>query len=104
MFLFAASARRRTNAICRVGPRLYVSLLAERTKTPAGGLFGGEDGMLPRFEMENGTPLDPKGIHVVGVGEALIVRSHGGGYGDPSMREPALSEQDIVSGLAAPRP
>jgi len=64
---------------------MYLSLLAERTKTPAAGLFGGGDGMLPSFTREDGRPLDPKGIHVVEVGEAIVVRSHGGGgYGKPA--------------------
>jgi len=52
--------------------------------------------MKPKFEMEDGTPIDPKGIRVVGCGEAFIVRSHGGGgYGDPSLRIPTLVETDL---------
>jgi N-methylhydantoinase B len=48
--------------------------------------------------MEDGTPLNPKGIHVVAAGAALIVRSHGGGgYGDPSRRDPRLIAADRLN-------
>ncbi len=85
---------------------IYVSLLTERTKAAPNGLFGGHDGMRPRFEREDGTPVDPKGIHVVGVGEALVVRAHGGGgYGDPALRDPAQVEADLRDGfVSAPVP
>lgn len=78
---------------------MYVSLITERTKTAPKGLFGGGDGMRPKFEMEDGTPLNPKGIHIINAGDALVVRAHGGGgYGDPALRDPALIEHDIRNG------
>ena len=50
---------------------IYVSLITERTKTAPRGLFGGGDGLPPKFEREDGTPMDPKGIHVIDAGEAF---------------------------------
>jgi N-methylhydantoinase B len=74
---------------------MYVSLITERTKTPPNGLFGGAPGMLPRFELEDGTPINPKGIHTVDAGGAFIVRAHGGGgYGLFAERAPELVEWD----------
>jgi N-methylhydantoinase B len=83
---------------------MYVSLITERTKIAPRGLFGGGDGMRPKFELEDGTPLNPKGIHVVKAGEALIVRSHGGGgYGDPKLRAPAVVADDLLNGYVSGR-
>jgi N-methylhydantoinase B len=77
---------------------MYVSLIAERTRTAPRGMFGGGEGMKPRFELEDGTPLDPKSIHVVKSGEALIVRAHGGGgYGDHRLRAPAAVADDLLN-------
>ncbi len=77
---------------------MYVSLITERTKTAPRGMFGGGDGMKPRFEREDGTPVDPKGIHVVKSGEALIVRAHGGGgYGDPRLRAADAVADDVLN-------
>jgi N-methylhydantoinase B len=81
---------------------MYVSLITERTKTAPQGFFGGGDGMLPRFESENGAALNPKGIHVIDPGDALIVRAHGGGgYGHPALRNPALVAGDIRNGYVS---
>jgi len=81
---------------------MYVSLITERTKTAPRGMFGGGDGMKPRFELENGTPLNPKGIHVVGAGDALIVRAHGGGgFGDPRLRSPSAIADDLLNGYVS---
>lgn len=84
---------------------MYVSLLAERTKTAPRGLFGGGDGLKPKFEMEDGTALNPKGIHVVRSGDALVVRAHGGGgYGDPRLRNRLLSESDLRNEYVSEEP
>ena len=81
---------------------MYVSLLAERTKSAPKGLFGGGDGLPPKFETEDGTPIDPKGIHVVNSGDAFTVRAHGGGgYGDPRMRRRDLIETDLMNGFVS---
>ena len=78
---------------------IHISLITERTKTAPAGLFGGGGGMRPRFELEDGTALNPKGIHVVNSGEAIVVRAHGGGgYGDPRRRHPSLLEHDLRNG------
>ena len=67
-------------------------------------LFGGGDGMRPRFEKENGAALNPKGIHVIDPGDALIVRAHGGGgYGHPASRHPGVVAGDIRNGYVSER-
>lgn len=84
---------------------MYVSLLTERTKTAPRGLFGGGDGLKPKFEMEDGTALNPKGIHVVRSGDALVVRAQGGGgYGDPRLRNRLLSESDLRNEYVSEEP
>lgn len=81
---------------------MYVSLLTERTKLPPKGLFGGGEGMRPRFEMEDGTALNPKGIHVVAPGDAMLVRAHGGGgYGDPHARDKEQLACDVRDGYVS---
>ena len=81
---------------------MYVSLIAERTKTAPRGLFGGGDGLAPKFEMEDGMPINPKGIHVIGPGAAFVVRAHGGGgYGDGALRDRALIERDLIDGYVS---
>jgi len=75
---------------------MYVSLITERTKTAPKGIFGGGNGLVPKFEMEDGSPLNPKGIQMVAAGAAFVVRSHGGGgCGDQSCRDPKLLERDL---------
>jgi N-methylhydantoinase B len=81
---------------------MYVSLITERTKMAPRGMFGGGDAMRPKFELEDGTPLNPKGIHVVKAGEALIVRAHGGGgYGDPALRAADAAADDLLNGYVS---
>lgn len=81
---------------------MYVSLITERTKMAPRGMFGGGEGMLPSFMKEDGSLLNPKGIHVISAGDALVVRSHGGGgYGDPVKRDPALVDADALNGYTS---
>jgi N-methylhydantoinase B len=75
---------------------MYVSLITERTKSAPKGLFGGGEGMRPRFEMEDGSLLNPKGIHTVAAGDAFLVRAHGGGgYGRPAERTRDAIDRDL---------
>jgi len=81
---------------------MYVSLLTERTKIAPKGLFGAGNGMRPRFELEDGTPMNPKGIETIEVGQAFLVRAHGGGgYGNPFERAPESVSADVRDGYVS---
>ena len=59
-----------------------LAMLAERTKTSAPGLRGGEAGALGKLEI-NGVDVDPKAQHIVKQGDRLILATPGGGgYGN----------------------
>lgn len=79
------------------GP-LSVSFLAERTKFPAPGLFGGQPG-APGAVILNGQPIDPKVTHIVHAGDVLELRTPGGGgYGPPGERAPGAQRADLNQG------
>lgn len=84
------------------GPML-MSIMSERTKVAPQGLFGGGPGAKPRFELDDGTPLDPKGIARVAADQAVIIRTHGGGgYGPPEERDRARLRDDVLNGYVTP--
>ncbi len=63
------------------------AFLAERTKIPASGIAGGEDGVRGRLEL-NGDPIDPKLQHVVNPGDYILLATPGGGgYGRASSKD-----------------
>jgi N-methylhydantoinase B len=77
---------------------LTTSFLAERTKFPATGLFGGGDG-APGGTRIGGKPVDPKATHIVEPGAVIeMTTPGGGGYGDPRQRDPARVKADIIAG------
>ena len=58
-----------------------VSFMAERTKIPAPGLFGGRSGACGEV-LINGQPVDPKVTTALAPGDTLtLVTPGGGGYG-----------------------
>ena len=76
-----------------------VSFLAERTKAPAPGIAGGEDGECGELQI-NGERVDPKRQHTLRTGDKILLRTPGGGgYGKPEERDAALAEQDKARGL-----
>ncbi|MFP6869285.1 MAG: hydantoinase B/oxoprolinase family protein [Nitrospinota bacterium] len=59
-----------------------VSFMAERTKIPAPGLFGGGPGACGEV-LINGQPVDPKKTTALSPGDTLtLITPGGGGYGD----------------------
>ena len=61
---------------------LSISIITEKTKTQAYGLFGGESGKSGSAKLSNGRKLPAKGIDKLMQGEELILRlPGGGGYG-----------------------
>ena len=77
-----------------------LAMLAERTKTSAPGIGGGEKGALGKLEI-NGVNVDPKAQHIVQKGDRLVLATPGGGgYGKRSDRDVGDIERDKILGYA----
>ncbi|MHB0871238.1 MAG: hydantoinase B/oxoprolinase family protein, partial [Chloroflexota bacterium] len=77
---------------------LTISFLAERTKTPAPGIFGGLAGGFGSVKLD-GVPINPKETRQMAPGERLeLCTPGGGGFGNPVERSKALLERDIEYG------
>ena len=82
---------------------LTTSFLAERTKFPATGLFGGGDA-APGGTRIGGKAVDPKATHIVEPGAVIeMTTPGGGGYGDPRQRDPELVRDDVIAGYITPQ-
>lgn len=74
----------------------------QRVAYPAGGRNGGDDGAAGKFGLQSGAPLGVRGKQVIPSGDRLIVEMPGGGgFGNPSEREPAKVLRDVVNGLVS---
>jgi N-methylhydantoinase B len=77
---------------------IALNFMAERTRCPAPGLAGGQAGGLGDVRI-NGRRIDNRRQHIVRRGDAILVRTPGGGgYGPPAERDPALVRRDVVLG------
>ena len=75
------------------------SLLSDRHKHPPKGIMGGEPGSNTVVELSDGTRPHQKSRSVLKPGEVLKIHfPGGGGYGDPSRRDPKAIEADIAAG------
>ncbi len=83
------------------GAPFIVFLSVDRLKFPARGRMGGQPGAPGRIRIQGREPDIPgKGELRVQDGDYLIFETPGGGgFGDPSLRDPALLAQDIKTGL-----
>jgi N-methylhydantoinase B len=84
-----------------------LSIMAERNKIKPWGLAGGHGGATGEYTLVkvdgSETRLPSKCTITINRGETLIIRTPGGGgYGDPSERDPALIREDILNGLVSP--
>ncbi|HYS19245.1 MAG TPA: hypothetical protein VET45_20135 [Candidatus Binatia bacterium] len=70
---------------------LVCSFMAERTKCPAPGFAGGDDGGLGAVQI-NGRSIDNRRQHVLKRG--------GGGYGPAALRDSVLVQRDRALGYA----
>ena len=78
---------------------MRLSILSERTQQPPKGLFGGGPGGTPAFYLEDGTPVNSKGITVIPAFQSVVIRTHGGGgYGTPAERDPERIRRDLEQG------
>lgn len=78
---------------------LNISLLTEKTQTPAKGILLGQDGQMGAMEIIPHRDFPPKGLDKLHPGEELILTlPGGGGYGDPAQRDKVLIEEDKALG------
>lgn len=82
--------------------RLRLSLLSDRQKYPAQGLFGGGPGAPVRISLVDGRTPHPKSRTTMDTGDRLILRfSGGGGYGKPSERHSDAIRRDVRNGYVS---
>ncbi|GAB7010161.1 hydantoinase B/oxoprolinase family protein [Halorubrum trueperi] len=82
----------------RVETDATVSLLTERRRHAPAGVDGGESGALGE-NLIDGEPVPAKTTVDVESGTTVTVRTPGGGgYGDPSERDPASTAADLADG------
>jgi N-methylhydantoinase B len=74
----------------------------ERVTHPARGRDNGQPGANGRLHLASGATLKSKGFQVIATGEHLIVEMPGGGgYGEPSQRDPERVATDVRNGLVS---
>lgn len=79
---------------------LVFTAMFDRTQFPARGLHGGKAGACGEVLLDDGTPLAPKGKHVIPAQRVLILRlPGGGGYGSPCERDPQCVLEDVRNGF-----
>ena len=89
--------------ILEVGPtdgyQFEFSAMFDRVANPARGRHGGEDGAPGKVYLDDGTPFPTKGVGTVPAGRRLVMElPGGGGFGDPSERDPAAVGNDRRQG------
>ncbi len=78
------------------------SAMFDRVDNPARGRAGGGDGAPGRVYLDDGTPFPTKGKKAVPADRRLILElPGGGGFGNPSDRDPAASENDRKQGYVS---
>ena len=81
------------------GYHFEFSAMFDRVDNPARGRAGGHDGAAGKVYLDDGTPFSPKGKQIVPAGRRLILElPGGGGFGDPSDRDPEALENDSRQG------
>ena len=85
-----------------LGDGVTVSTWFERTLTPGWGLFGGSPGAVTEVKMTDGNQtIDLLKVNrkPAPIGTRIkVATGGGGGFGDPSERDPILHEQDLFDG------
>ncbi len=72
----------------------------DRIHNPAAGRDGGAPGRCGVARFGSGAALPDKGLHIVPVGDALVVElPGGGGFGNPAKRDAAMIAEDKRAGL-----
>ncbi len=81
------------------GHEFHFNAMFDRIEHPARGRAGGADGAPGRASLDDGTPMKAKGRQKVPAGRRLVLElPGGGGFGNPTDRDPELVERDIARG------
>jgi N-methylhydantoinase B len=72
----------------------------ERVEHPPRGRRGGVNGAAGVVTLKSGKTLKPKGVQIIPAGDRLVVEMPGGGgFGDPTSREPERVAADVRKGF-----
>ena len=83
---------------------MWISAVADRTTTPAGGLLGGKPGSLFKMTV-NDREVPTKDFIPLQPGDTVTIEVPGGaGYGKPENRRHELIQEDIKAGLVSKNP
>ena len=75
-----------------------LAIQSGRFRIPPEGLFGGKPGAKAQF-LVNGQPGNPYGLTRLRPGDTVVLdAAGGGGYGDPTQRDPDVLVRDIAEG------
>jgi N-methylhydantoinase B len=78
------------------GHHIYINAMFDRCQNPARGRNGGRAGAAGSVELDDGSRLSAKGKQWIPAARRLVLKlPGGGGYGEPSQRDPALVAQDV---------
>ncbi|MYA92978.1 MAG: hydantoinase B/oxoprolinase family protein, partial [Chloroflexi bacterium] len=78
------------------------SCMYDRTKRPALGLLGGQPGAPGRVSLSDGSQPHPKSHYRLQPGQRVILElPGGGGFGDPSQRDPQRVRDDVLAGYVS---
>jgi N-methylhydantoinase B len=92
----------RTEMACRSGGRWSVSTLIDRTRFGASGLEDGLPGAVGELALGSGAPAPAKQALDLEPGERVALSPPGGGgYGDPTAREPEKVLADVIDGYVS---
>jgi len=102
----AGAQRGGMGQIIEVGPvdgyQFEFSAMFDRVANPARGRDGGEDGAPGQVYLDDGTPFPSKGKETVPAGRRLVLElPGGGGFGDPSERDPDAVANDEAQGYVS---
>ena len=79
------------------GHRIYINAMFDRCQHPALGRDGGGAGAAGEVLLDDGSEMQSKGKQWIPDERRLVLNlPGGGGYGDPSTRDPDLVEQDVT--------
>jgi len=83
----------------RDGHEFDFSAMFDRVDHPPNGRGGGKSGLAGSVRLDDGTKMRPKGWQHVPAGRRLVLElPGGGGYGEPSRRDPDASARDLSKG------
>jgi N-methylhydantoinase B len=75
------------------------SVLCDRTRIAPQGFFGGRPGLPGQVLINGRAPTNPKAEQTLRPGDLVeVLLPGGGGYGDPTERDPALRARDLQQG------